>query len=184
MWRPTVKPIRMNNNRAARAERWCRTAKKRPAMRISLDASPFIAPRRRQTRFFIKFPVTVAPEHSLIVSPAGRCTLEYCPPSSCIWVGSKGGRMWAWDDPRYNASLTFETFPFPSGFDLKAKSVPCGDSLPASLKPPPISMIGGENGSIRTAGWIGRARRKKGTPGSRLDRFPRQSMPWLGRNAL
>ena len=28
------------------------------------------------------------------------------------------------NDPRYNASLTFETFPFPPGFDLKAEAVP------------------------------------------------------------
>nr|WP_218918237.1 hypothetical protein [Desulfobulbus propionicus] len=35
------------------------------------------------------------------------------------------------NDPRYNVSLTFETFPFPPGFDLHDPAPPAGEPLAA-----------------------------------------------------
>ncbi|MDO8722539.1 MAG: N-6 DNA methylase [Syntrophales bacterium] len=126
-----VKPIRITNNRAARAEKWWQHGEKRPALRVSLHGlTHYIAtPETAKHRFFVKFPVEVAPEHSLIVIPRqDDATLGIL--SSRIhrvWSLAKGGRMGFGNDPRYNASLTFETFPFPPGFDLKAKAAPDGE---------------------------------------------------------
>jgi hypothetical protein len=46
----------------------------------------------------------------------------------CVGV-AKVGRKGLGTDPRYNASLTFETFPFPPGFDLHAKTAPEGNTF-------------------------------------------------------
>ena len=123
-----VKPIRIGNNRAARAEKWWQHGEKRPAMRAALQGlTRFIAtPETAKHRFFVKFPVAVAPEHSLIVIPRqDDATLGILSSRiHCVWSLAKGGRMGFGNDPRYNASLTFETFPFPPGFDLKAEAVP------------------------------------------------------------
>jgi type II restriction/modification system DNA methylase subunit YeeA len=120
-----VKPLRINNNRAARAEKWWQHGEKRPGMRIALAGlTHYIAtPETAKHRFFVKFPVQVAPEHSLIVIPRqDDITLGILSSRiHCVWALAKGGTLE--DRPRYNASLTFETFPFPVGFDLKSESI-------------------------------------------------------------
>ncbi|MBB5348274.1 class I SAM-dependent DNA methyltransferase [Desulfoprunum benzoelyticum] len=128
-----VKPVRISNNRPARAKKWWHHGEKRPGMRIALsDLTHFIAtPETAKHRFFVKFAVQVAPEHSLIVIPRQDDTTLGILSSRihCIWSLAKGGRMGMGNDPRYNASLTFETFPFPSGFDL------------AEIEPPQIQVF-------------------------------------------
>jgi type II restriction/modification system DNA methylase subunit YeeA len=130
-----VKPIRITNNRAARAEKWWHHGEKRPAMRTALHGlTHYIAtPETAKHRFFVKFPVAVAPEHSLIVIPRQDDTTLGILSSRihCVWALAKGGRMGMGNDPRYNASLTFETFPFPPGFDFKAKTAPEGEAFQA-----------------------------------------------------
>ncbi|MEI7638907.1 MAG: hypothetical protein WCJ37_16485, partial [Syntrophus sp. (in: bacteria)] len=42
----------------------------------------------------------------------------------CLWAIENGGRLGVGNDPVYNSSLCFETFPFPPGFDLKAEAPP------------------------------------------------------------
>ncbi len=44
----------------------------------------------------------------------------------CLWAIEKGGRLGVGNDPVYNSSLCFETFPFPPGFDLRGR-VPADD---------------------------------------------------------
>ena len=126
----TVRPIRAGNNRAARAEKWWHHGEKRPALRVQLQGlSHYIAtPETAKHRFFIRFPIQVAPEHSLIVVPRqDDITLGILSSRiHCIWALNQGGRMGLGNDPRYNASLTFETFPFPPGFDLKNPGPPEG----------------------------------------------------------
>lgn len=120
-----VKPLRINNNRAARAEKWWQHGEKRPGMRTALvGLTHYIAtPETAKHRFFVRFPVQVAPEHSLIViSRQDDVTLGILSSRlHCVWALAKGGTLGP--TPRYNASLTFETFPFPPGFDIKAKAV-------------------------------------------------------------
>jgi len=121
-----VRPTRINNNRAARAARWWQHGEKRPALRRALQGlTHYIAtPETAKHRFFVRFPVTVAPEHSLIVIPRqDDATLGILSSRHhCAWALAKGGRMGMGNDPRYNATLTFETFPFPPGFDLQAEA--------------------------------------------------------------
>ncbi len=123
-----VKPARIGNREAARAERWWRHGRFRPELRVALkDLSHYIAtPETAKHRFFVKFPVEVAPEHSLIVIPRqDDVTLGMLSSRlHVVWAMAKGGRMGLGNDSRYNSSLTFETFPFPPGFDLKDKALP------------------------------------------------------------
>lgn len=128
-----VKPVRITNNRAARAKNWWHHGEKRPAMRSALNGLiHYIAtPETAKHRFFVKFPVQVAPEHSLIVIPRqDDMTLGILSSRiHCTWALAKGGRMGMGNDPRYNASLTFETFPFPPGFVIAAGESPQGPAF-------------------------------------------------------
>jgi len=131
-----VKPIRINNNRAARAERWWQHGEKRPALRASLQGlTHYIAtPETSKHRFFIKFSLVVAPEHSLIVIPRqDDATLGIL--SSRIhevWTMATGSPYGNHPTARrYNATVTFETFPFPPGFDIKTKTAPEGNTFAA-----------------------------------------------------
>lgn len=120
-----VKPVRAENREAIRAEKWWQHGRSRPAMRVALHGLThyLTTPETAKHRFFVKFPVQVAPEHSLIViSRQDDVTLGILSSRlHCVWALAKGGTLGS--TPRYNASLTFETFPFPPGFDIKAKAV-------------------------------------------------------------
>lgn len=126
-----VKPSRVNNNRAARAEKWWQHGEKRPGMRAAFAGlTHYIAtPETAKHRFFVRFSVQVAPEHSLIVFPREDDTTLGILSSRihCIWALLVGGTLE--DRPRYNASLTFETFPFPSDFDLNTRVVSESESF-------------------------------------------------------
>ena len=131
-----VKPIRITNNRAARAEKWWWHGEKRPGLRASLQGlTHFIAtPETAKHRFFVKFPVEVAPEHSLIVIPRQDDSTLGILSSRIheIWTMATGSPYGNHPTARrYNASVTFETFPFPPGFDLTAKAAPEGESFAA-----------------------------------------------------
>jgi len=121
-----VKPARITNNRKARAVYWWRHGETRPGLRGKLDGlSRYIAtPETAKHRFFVWFPISVAPEHSLIVIPRDD-DMAFGVLSSrfhVVWAVAKGGKMGVGNDPRYNSTLTFETFPFPEGLtpDLPA----------------------------------------------------------------
>ena len=72
-------------------------------MRAALNGlTHFIAtPETAKHRFFVKFPVQVAPEHSLIVIPRQDDTTLGILSSRihCIWALAKGGRMGMGNDP-------------------------------------------------------------------------------------
>ncbi len=112
-----VKPTRIGNKRKARAEKWWRHGEARPGLRAKLDGlQRYIAtPETAKHRFFVSFPINVAPEHSLIVIPADSDALLGILSSRLhiVWALAKGGTLE--DRPRYNSTLTFETFPFPQG---------------------------------------------------------------------
>ncbi len=117
-----VKPVRINNKRKARAVYWWRHGEARPGLRAKLDGlSRYIAtPETAKHRFFVWFPLSVAPEHSLIVIPRDDDATFGILSSRIhtLWALEKGGRMGKGNDPRYNSSVTFETFPFPKDFPL------------------------------------------------------------------
>lgn len=114
-----IKPTRIGNNRKARAEKWWRHGEARPGLRAKLAGlQRYIAtPETAKHRFFVSFPISVAPEHSLIVIPSESDAVFGILSSHLhvVWALAKGGRMGMGNDPRYNSTLTFETFPFPDG---------------------------------------------------------------------
>jgi type II restriction/modification system DNA methylase subunit YeeA len=123
-----VKPIRQINREAIRVEKWWRHGRRRPELRAALHGLTYYiaTPETAKHRFFVKFPVQVAPEHKLIVVPReddltlGVLSSRF----HCVWAVAKGGRLGVGNDPVYNSSLCFETFPFPTGLDLRKKAVP------------------------------------------------------------
>lgn len=121
-----VKPVRISNNRKARAEKWWRHGEARPGMRSKLAglARFIVTPETAKHRFFVWFPISVAPEHSLIVIPR-EDEITFGSLSSrfhTIWALAAGGRMGLGNDPRYNSSVTFEPFPFPQAVNDTAIS--------------------------------------------------------------
>lgn len=133
-----VKPIRASNREAVRAEKWWRHGRRRPELRSALNGlTHYIATSETaKHRFFVKFPVEVAPEHKLIVIPSQLDVMLGILSSRihCLWAVENGGRLGVGNDPVYNSSLCFETFPFPPGFNLKAKVAPACDALQAIAK--------------------------------------------------
>ena len=132
-----VKPTRIGNNRKARADKWWRHGEARPGLRAKLAGlQRYIAtPETAKHRFFVSFPISVAPEHSLIVIPADSDALFGVLSSRLhtVWALAKGGRMGMGNDPRYNSSLTFDTFPFPQGLvptNAAPLTRPVGHPLP------------------------------------------------------
>ena len=115
-----VKPVRIGNNRKARAEKWWRHGEARPGLRSKLAGlQRYIAtPETAKHRLFVNFPVRVAPEHSLIIITSDSdaifgILLSRFHEAWTMVLGSPYG-----NHPtarRYNATRTFETFPFPEG---------------------------------------------------------------------
>ena len=113
-----VKPVRMSNREKSRVDYWWRHGRPRPELRRKLAGlMRYVAtPETAKHRFFVWFPVSAAPEHSLIVIPRDDDTTFGVLSSRLhvIWALAKGGRMGYGNDPRYNSTMTFETFPFPA----------------------------------------------------------------------
>lgn len=114
-----VKPERVKNNRASRATYWWRLGETRPGMRRALaPLQRYIATvETAKHRIFIWLPVSVAPEHRLIVI-AREDDTTYGILSSrihVVWALAQGGTLE--DRPVYNSTQCFDTFPFPSGME-------------------------------------------------------------------
>jgi type II restriction/modification system DNA methylase subunit YeeA len=112
-----VKPIRIKNNRPARAEKWWRHGEARPGLRAKLAGlTRYIATvETAKHRFFVLFPITIAPEHKLVVIPRGDDVTFGILSSKLhvVWALATGSTLE--DRPVYTSSLCFEQFPFPLG---------------------------------------------------------------------
>lgn len=123
-----VKEERSTNREKVRAKNWWRLGRPRPELRKSLAAiSRYIATvETAKHRIFVWLPVTVAPEHNLIVIPHeddaafGLLSSRF----HCLWAIHAGGRLGYGNDPRYNSTRCFEPYPFPQGLtpDLKPEA--------------------------------------------------------------
>jgi type II restriction/modification system DNA methylase subunit YeeA len=116
-----VKPNRLGNREAVRAEKWWRHGRPRPELRKALAGlERYIATvETAKHRIFVWFPVAVAPEHKLVVIPKDNDT-TFGILSSHIhvtWAFATGGRLGVGNDPVYTSTRCFEPFPFPP--DLK-----------------------------------------------------------------
>ena len=152
-----VKPIRIGNREAVRAEKWWRHGRFRPELRTALAGlTHYIAtPETAKHRFFVKFPVAVAPEHKLIVIPRqDDATLGILSSRiHCLWAIENGGRLGVGNDPVYNSSLCFETFPFPDGFNLQAKTAPEGDAF-AAIAAAAADLAAWREKWLNPEGWL------------------------------
>ncbi|MDQ5909195.1 MAG: hypothetical protein QG599_1289, partial [Pseudomonadota bacterium] len=114
-----VKPVRITNNRKARAVYWWRHGETRPGLRRKLAGlTRYIATSETaKYRIFIWLPVSVAPEHKLVVitrdndETIGILSSRF----HVVWATALGGRLGVGNDPVYNSTRSFETFPFPAG---------------------------------------------------------------------
>jgi type II restriction/modification system DNA methylase subunit YeeA len=138
-----VYPVRKLNNRPSRAKYWWRHGEARPGLRNKLSGiTRYIATvETAKHRFFVFFPVSVAPEHSLIVIPRADDTTFGMLSSRMhvLWALARGGRMGKGNDPRYNSLAAFEPFPFPTGLTpadtahQQTEQVEGGALIPARL---------------------------------------------------
>jgi hypothetical protein len=113
-----VKPERDQNNRPRLREQWWLFGEVRKTLRAALHGLPrYIATvETAKHRVFQFLTSNIAPDHMLIAIGS----------SEAVWLGvlssqvhvqwalSTGGRLGVGNDPRYNKSKCFETFPFPS----------------------------------------------------------------------
>jgi len=112
-----VKPVRITNNRKARAVYWWRHGETRPGLRRKLAGlTRYIATSETaKHRIFIWLPVSVAPEHKLVVIPRDDDVTFgiLCSKLHTTWALATGSTLE--DRPVYTTSACFETFPFPKG---------------------------------------------------------------------
>ena len=114
-----VKPERITNREASRAKYWWRLGRPRPELRTALKPlQRYIATvETAKHRVFVWLPVSVAPEHRLIVI-AREDDTTFGILSSRIhvtWALAQGGTLE--DRPVYNSTQCFDTFPFPAGME-------------------------------------------------------------------
>ncbi len=138
-----VKPVRITNNRKSRAVYWWRHGETRPGLRRKLAGlTRYIATSETaKHRVFIWLPVSVAPEHKLVVIPRDDDTTFGIVSSRIhvVWALATGSTLE--DRPVYTASVCFETFPFPPGLQPNRNT----------LTPTPLSEGEGLNAAIADA---------------------------------
>ncbi|MDS4027878.1 MAG: class I SAM-dependent DNA methyltransferase [Candidatus Contendobacter sp.] len=113
-----VKPVRMSNREKSRVEYWWRHGRPRPELRRKLAGlTRYIATSETaKHRIFVWLPVSVAPEHKLVViardddETFGILSSRF----HIVWATALGGRLGVGNDPVYNSTRCFETFPFPT----------------------------------------------------------------------
>ena len=122
-----VKPGRMNNREDIRVSKWWRLGRSGPELRKALlGLERYIATvETAKHRVFFWFPVSIAPEHKLIVITRdddvtfGILSSRF----HALWALAAGGRLGVGNDPVYNSTRCFETFPFPKGLSPNIPSI-------------------------------------------------------------
>ncbi|GGS10895.1 hypothetical protein GCM10008960_41150 [Deinococcus sedimenti] len=115
--RLTVKPERDANNRATYRDNWWLFGEPRSALRPALGGLPrFIATvETSKHRFFQFLPSTILPDNMLVnIAHDDAYVLGVLSSRvHVVWALAQGSRLGVGNDPRYNKSRCFETFPFP-----------------------------------------------------------------------
>ncbi|MFO7640145.1 MAG: type IIL restriction-modification enzyme MmeI [Candidatus Competibacteraceae bacterium] len=133
-----VKPARMSNREKSRVDFWWRHGRPRPELRRKLAGlTRYLAtPETAKHRFFVWLPISVAPEHKLVVIPREDDEIFGILSSRfhVLWAVATGGRLGVGNDPVYNSTRCFETFPFPEGLSpnrtpLTPTPLPEGEGL-------------------------------------------------------
>jgi type I restriction-modification system DNA methylase subunit len=122
-----VKPERDQNRRAAIRDKWWRFGWERPVLRAALESLPkFIAtPETSKHRIFFFLSADVRPDNMLIniASDEPHVLGVLSSAIHVCWALASGGRLGVGNDPRYNKTRCFETFPFPDADDATKKRI-------------------------------------------------------------
>ncbi|MBA4032955.1 MAG: SAM-dependent methyltransferase, partial [Planctomyces sp.] len=112
-----VKPVRDHNPRALKRTRWWIFGENQPGMRISINAlKRYIATTETaKHRVFQFFNTSVLPEGTVAaIALDGSFHLAVLSSRAhVVWALAAGGRLGVGNDPRYNKTKCFDTFPFP-----------------------------------------------------------------------
>ena len=122
-----VKPERDQNNRKSYRDNWWIHGEARRQMRASLAGlEHYIATvETSKHRFFVTLDHTILPDNMLVsiaLSDFGSLGVLSSRIHIC-WALSAGGRLGVGNDPRYNKTRCFETFPFPVTDDAANKRI-------------------------------------------------------------
>lgn len=112
-----VKPERDHNNRASYREKWWMFGEARGKLRRAWKglSRVILTPETAKHRVFVFEPLPFCPDHTLYaVCSADALMLGLLSSRvSALWALMAGGRMGIGNDPRYNNTRCFSTFPFP-----------------------------------------------------------------------
>ncbi|MFO1349731.1 MAG: type IIL restriction-modification enzyme MmeI [Gammaproteobacteria bacterium] len=134
-----VKPDRDQNNRQRLREVWWYFAEPRKALRGYLvGLGRYIATvETAKHRFFVFLDDSILPDHMLIAIALDDAYFHGVLSSRIhvCWALAAGGRLGVGNDPRYNKTRCFETFPFPNASDAqKARIRELAEQLDAYRK--------------------------------------------------
>jgi len=136
----TVKPIRLQNNRASQREKWWLFGEQRSEIRKALKGTKrYIATiETAKHRVFQFLPISVLPDNKLIAIAIEDATSLGVLSSRIhvLWALATGGRLGMGDDPVYVKSRCFDPFPFPADVPdaIKAKISAEAEALDALRK--------------------------------------------------
>lgn len=112
-----VKPERDSNRDKGFRENWWLFGRTRPALRkMTADCSRYLATgETAKHRLFQFLDGSVLPDHKIIAFGISEGWISGVLSSRihCLWAMTAGGRMGVGNDPVYNKTRCFETFPFP-----------------------------------------------------------------------
>ena len=136
-----VKPVRDQNPRAQKRDKWWILGENQPAMRAAVRGLPrkVVTTETAKHRFFSFSDEEILTEGTVATIATQRAdhlaVLSSLP--HIIWALSQGGRLGVGNDPRYNNTRCFETFPFPcldSDPPLRERLTELGDRLDSHRK--------------------------------------------------
>ncbi|MBK5969911.1 MULTISPECIES: class I SAM-dependent DNA methyltransferase [Thiorhodovibrio] len=112
---------------AAYAKSWWVFGKPRQEMRRALENLDqfFVTPMTAKHRLIVRMGQPVLPDQGLIVFSTCDQSHQGILSSRihCAWALATGGRLGVGNDPRYNNSRCFETFPFPAADDTQIATI-------------------------------------------------------------
>lgn len=112
-----IKPIRDKSNDSRMRQKWWLHGRSRPALRSAISGMQrcIVTPEVAKHRVFIWMDTATIPDHTCHIIARDddyffgvlHCRIHE------VWSLAIGNYMGVGNDPRYNSSRTFETFPFP-----------------------------------------------------------------------
>lgn len=122
-----VKPERDQNNRESRRKNWWIYGEPNPKLRKQLRELTryFVTPETAKHRFFISVDASIRPDNALVAFAVSQPWIQGVLSSKThvCWALAAGGRLGVGNDPRYNKTRCFETFPFPDPDDATKQRI-------------------------------------------------------------